>query len=87
MSADNANNSRDGDRAPASDDSLPLEINRPNPTNRIPHPFEKPIVELEQQLAKLELQPNPAPNIKEAIRNLRLEIARPQVVASQRAWV
>ena len=76
MSADNANNSGDDDQTPAVDDFLPPEINRPNPANRIPHPFEKPIVELEQQLAKLEAKPNPPPNNKEAIRNLRLEIAR-----------
>lgn len=75
MSADNANNSIDN-QAPAGDDSLSQEGHRPNPTNRIPHPFEKPIVELEQQLAKLESQPNPPPNLKEAIRNMRLEIAR-----------
>lgn len=76
MAADNANNSGDDDQTPAGDDFLPLDIHRPNPTNRIPLPFEKPIVELEQQLAKLEAQPDPPPNIKEAIRNLRLEIAR-----------
>lgn len=74
MSADNA--SKPGDPASASDDSLPLEGHRPNPTNRIPLPFEKPIVELEQQLAKLEAQPHPSANIKETIRNMRLEIAR-----------
>ncbi len=76
MSADTANNSSDDDPTPAGDEYLPSERNRPNPTNRIPLPFEKPIVELEQQLAKLEGKPNPPPNIKEAIRNLRLEIAR-----------
>lgn len=74
MSADNA--SKSGDPIPASDESLPQETHRPNPTNRIPHPFEKPIVELEQQLAKLEVQPHPSANIKETIRNLRLEIVR-----------
>lgn len=74
MSADNA--SKSGGPIPASDESLPQETHRPNPTNRIPHPFEKPIVELEQQLAKLEAQPHPSANIKETIRNLRLEIVR-----------
>lgn len=76
MSADNANNSSNDDQTPADEEYLPPENNRPNPTKRIPLPFEKPIVELEQQLAKLEAKPNPPPNIKEAIRNLRLEIAR-----------
>lgn len=76
MSADNANHSSDDDQHSARDEYLPSESNRPNPSNRIPLPFEKPIVELEQQLAKLEAKPNPPPNIKEAIRNMRLEIAR-----------
>lgn len=75
MSADNAKNSGD-DHAPAGGEFPSPESQRPNPTNRIPHPFEKPIVELEQQLAKLEAQPHPSANIKETIRNLRLEIAR-----------
>ncbi len=39
-------------------------------------PFEKPIFELEEQLATLEAQPNPSANIKDAIRNLRVEIKR-----------
>lgn len=38
--------------------------------------FERPIYEMEEQLAKLEAQPNPTPNVKEAIRNMRVEIAR-----------
>jgi acetyl-CoA carboxylase carboxyl transferase subunit alpha len=75
MSADNAQHSGD-DQTAAGDEFLPFEIHRPNPTNRIPLPFEKPIVDLEQQLAKLEVQPNPPPKTKEAIRNMRLEIAR-----------
>lgn len=49
---------------------------RPGNTNRIPLPFEKPIFELEQQLAKLEAQPNPPASTLEAIRNMRSEIAR-----------
>jgi acetyl-CoA carboxylase carboxyl transferase subunit alpha len=39
-------------------------------------PFERPIYELEQQLEKLESQPNPTPGAKDAIRNMRVEIAR-----------
>lgn len=39
-------------------------------------PFEKPIVELEDQLATLESQPNPTPAALDAIRNMRVEIAR-----------
>ena len=39
-------------------------------------PFERPIHELELQLAKLEAQPKPTPNTKDAIANMRLEIAR-----------
>ncbi len=66
MPAEYANNSSDDDQTPA----------RPGPANRIPLPFEKPVTELEQQLAKLESQANPSPNVKEMIRNMRLEIAR-----------
>lgn len=76
MAADKASNSSDDNETPAGDDFLPLELHRPSPANRIPLPFEKPIVELEQQLAKLETQPNPPPSIKETIRNMRLELAR-----------
>jgi acetyl-CoA carboxylase carboxyl transferase subunit alpha len=75
MSADNAKTPSD-EQLPAGGDVPAPESQRPNPANRIPHPFEKPIVELEQQLAKLEAQPNPSANIKETIRNMRLEIAR-----------
>lgn len=39
-------------------------------------PFEKPIHELEQQLLKLESQPDPTPNTRESIRNMRVEINR-----------
>jgi acetyl-CoA carboxylase carboxyl transferase subunit alpha len=66
----------DDDQTHLGDDFLPMEAFRPANPNRIPLPFEKPIFDLEQQLAKLEVQPNPAPNIKETIRNMRLEIAR-----------
>jgi acetyl-CoA carboxylase carboxyl transferase subunit alpha len=39
-------------------------------------PFEKPIYELENQLAKLEAQANPSANTLDAIRNMRVEIQR-----------
>lgn len=39
-------------------------------------PFERPIYELESQLEKLEAQPNPTANAKDAIRNMRVEINR-----------
>jgi len=38
--------------------------------------FEKPIYELEEQLEKLEGQPNPSANTLDAIRNMRVEIQR-----------
>lgn len=41
-----------------------------------PLPFERPIYDLEQQLQKLEDQPNPTPSTKEAVRNMRVEITR-----------
>ncbi|QDT39142.1 acetyl-CoA carboxylase carboxyltransferase subunit alpha [Stratiformator vulcanicus] len=43
----------------------------------IPHlPFERDVHQLELQLAELEQQPKPSSNIKQAIRNLRVEIKR-----------
>ena len=39
-------------------------------------PFERPIYELEEQLQKLEAEPDPSPNTKDAIRAKRLEIVR-----------
>ncbi|MCA9115683.1 MAG: acetyl-CoA carboxylase carboxyltransferase subunit alpha [Planctomycetaceae bacterium] len=39
-------------------------------------PFERPVYELEDQLARLESQPDQSANIREAIRNLRVEIRR-----------
>jgi len=39
-------------------------------------PFEKPIYELEAHLSELESQPNPTPTTKDAIRNMRVEVAR-----------
>lgn len=39
-------------------------------------PFERPIVELEDQLAKMESQPSPTPATLEAIRAMRVEIAK-----------
>lgn len=43
-----------------------------------PHqlPFERPVYELEEQLKQLEANPSPAPNIKDAIRKIRVEIVR-----------
>ncbi len=41
-----------------------------------PLPFERPVYELQDQLAKLEEHSDSTPNLKEAIRNLRLEITR-----------
>ncbi|MCA9015329.1 MAG: acetyl-CoA carboxylase carboxyltransferase subunit alpha [Planctomycetaceae bacterium] len=43
-------------------------------TNQLP--FERPIYELEEQLKKIEQEPNPTANTKDAIRNMRLEITR-----------
>jgi acetyl-CoA carboxylase carboxyl transferase subunit alpha len=39
-------------------------------------PFERPIIELEEQLARLEAQPGPTPATLESIRNMRVEIAK-----------
>ncbi len=39
-------------------------------------PFERPIYELEEQLKKIEQEPNPTANTKDAIRNMRLEVTR-----------
>lgn len=39
-------------------------------------PFERPVAELEDQLSKLEAQPNPTSNTTDAIRNMRTEIQR-----------
>jgi acetyl-CoA carboxylase carboxyl transferase subunit alpha len=41
-----------------------------------PLPFERPIYELEARLEQLEAQPNPTPNTKDAVRNMRNEINR-----------
>jgi len=51
-------------------------------------PFEKPIYELEQQLEKLEQQPNPTPATMEAIRNMRAEIQkmRREIFMNLDAW-
>jgi len=38
--------------------------------------FERPIYKLEEQLERLEAEPSPSANLKEAIRNLRIEITR-----------
>lgn len=39
-------------------------------------PFEKPIYELEDQLAKLEAQPNPTPAVQESVRRMRVEVTQ-----------
>jgi acetyl-CoA carboxylase carboxyl transferase subunit alpha len=39
-------------------------------------PFEKPIYELEDQLAKLEAQPNPTPAVQESMRRMRVEVTQ-----------
>ena len=57
MSAAIATKTSDDDQTPEGDDLLPMEAYRPANPNRIPLVFEKPIIELEQQLAKLEAQP------------------------------
>ncbi|MEX0700678.1 MAG: acetyl-CoA carboxylase carboxyltransferase subunit alpha [Planctomycetales bacterium] len=41
-----------------------------------PLPFEREIHELERQLEKLEAEPDPSAHLKEAARNLRVEVAR-----------
>lgn len=41
-----------------------------------PLPFEKPIFELEEQLSKLEAEPNPTPAVVESIRRMRVEITQ-----------
>jgi len=42
----------------------------------LPLPFEKPIVDLENQLETLESQPNPTATIKESIRTMRTELTK-----------
>ncbi len=42
----------------------------------VPLTFERPIYDLEHQLSKLESQPSPTANTKDAIRNMRMEITR-----------
>lgn len=51
-------------------------------------PFERPIYELEEQLKKIEQEPNPTANTKDAIRNMRLEITRMkrEIFANLDAW-
>lgn len=51
-------------------------------------PFERPIIELEEQLAKLEAQPNPTPATLDAIRNVRVEIAKlkREIFENLNAW-
>jgi acetyl-CoA carboxylase carboxyl transferase subunit alpha len=45
-------------------------------SKHLPLPFERPISELEDQLEKLEAQPNPTPAVKDAIRQMRTQINR-----------
>lgn len=54
----------------------------------LPLPFEVPIFELEEQLERLESHANPTANLKEAIRNLRVEITRKkrEVFENLDAW-
>lgn len=51
-------------------------------------PFERPVYELEEQLSKLEQQDSPSPTTLEAIRNMRVEIARmkKEVFANLDPW-
>lgn len=51
-------------------------------------PFERPIYDLEEQLKKIEQEPDPTPNTKDAIRNMRLEITRMkrEIFANLDAW-
>lgn len=39
-------------------------------------PFEKPIYDLEEQLAKLEAEPDPSPALKDSIRRMRVELTQ-----------
>lgn len=39
-------------------------------------PFEKPIYELEDQLSRLESEPNPTPAVQESIRRMRVEVTQ-----------
>lgn len=41
-----------------------------------PLPFEKPIYELEDQLSRLEAEPNPTPAVQESIRRMRVEVTQ-----------
>ena len=52
-------------------------VNVVNPMKpQIVLPFEKPIADLEDQLAKLEAQPNPTPSALDSIRAMRVEIVK-----------
>ena len=53
-----------------------------------PLPFEKPVFELERQLETLEGQPDPTASAKDAVRKMRVEIARlkREVFANLDAW-
>lgn len=45
-----------------------------SPQHRLP--FEKPIYDLEDQLSKLEAEPNPTPAVQESIRRMRVEVTQ-----------
>jgi acetyl-CoA carboxylase carboxyl transferase subunit alpha len=45
-------------------------------TALLPLPFERPIADLEDQLERLEAQPQPTPAVRDAIREMRLQITR-----------
>ena len=45
-----------------------------SPQHRLP--FEKPIYDLEDQLSKLEAEPNPTPAVRESIRRMRVEVTQ-----------
>jgi len=51
-------------------------------------PFERPIAELEDQLEKLEAQPNPTPATKDAVRKMRTQVNRMkrEVYDNLNAW-
>lgn len=50
--------------------------------------FERPVYALQEQLARLEAEPEQSPNLREAIRNLRVEIRRKirEIYESLDAW-
>src|SRR5688572_20459333 len=53
-----------------------------------PLPFERPVVELEENLVRLEATPNPSPEVQKAIRELRTAITkkRREIFENLDAW-